>query len=58
MGAFPVGLVNSDATLPLSETTTHLMRSVPGVERVETLVVNVADRKPPNGAIRVAQMTG
>jgi putative ABC transport system permease protein len=55
---FPAGVINFDATLPLSETTAYLVRSVPGVERVESLVVNFADFKLPNGAFQGVQVIG
>jgi putative ABC transport system permease protein len=55
---FPAGVINFDATLPLSETTTYLVRSVPGVERVESLVVSFADFKRPTGAFLGVQVIG
>jgi putative ABC transport system permease protein len=55
---FPVGVLNFDATLPLPDTTAYLVRSVPGVERVEPLVVNFADWRLPDGATDGVQMIG
>jgi putative ABC transport system permease protein len=55
---FPAGMINFDATLPMSETTAYLVRSVPGVERVESLVVSFVDWKLSNGALHTVQMIG
>ncbi len=54
----PSGTLNFDSSLPLPEGAEYLVRSVAGVERVETLIVSFSDWRLPTGGMQAVQVIG